>query len=156
MFRHAITRTTPESPSRSAVNAVMALLSCGAGLADIRGSGFAESDRFLFSAGYAASSWRATASIRAFRAVVVNPGFTRPATTSAALARSARPLPLFLNRSVTTVSNIPSGRYTSADTSAIVPLNPSGVTPMMVKSIALMRMVLPMKPGSRFSCIQRA
>ena len=80
----------------------------------------------------------------------------RPATTSAAFDRSASPPPLFLNMSLTTVSNIPSGRYTSAATSAIVPVNPSGATPTTVKSSALMRIVLPTNDGSRRSFFQRA
>ena len=51
MFRHAMMSTMPDKLSSSAVNAAMAPLFCGAGLADIRGKGLAVIDRFLLSAG---------------------------------------------------------------------------------------------------------
>ena len=44
---------------------------------------------------------------------------------------------------------MPSGSQTSGDTSAIVPVNPRGVTPTIVKSIPLIFIVLPTKFGSK-------
>ncbi len=61
---------------------------------------------------------------------------------------SASPPPLFLKMSFTTVSNRPSGNHSSGEAIAMVPPKPCGATPTIVKSMALIFIVLPTKAGS--------
>ena len=78
----------------------------------------------------------------------VTPGFNRPNTMTVPASGSARPPPVFLKKSLTTVSNMPSGSHSSGEASAIVPPNPCGATPTTVKSMALILIVLPTNVGS--------
>ncbi len=146
-LRQAISSTVPVSPI-SAMPATPSPASLpGRVLVDIRGSVATVIPWSLLSAESLAICCDSV-SRREDAISIVTPGLSRPSTITVPATGSARPPPLFLKMSFTTVSNSPSGSQSSGAATAIVPPNPCGATPTIVKSTALIFIVLPTKPGA--------